>query len=133
MKKKAGSSIGLMQLFHQRIASEAMQVSSDALSVSLAEIKSRRRAKSGTVYARQVAMYLTHVIGQMSLAQVAAEFNRERSTVGYSCHAVEDRRESPLFDEQIERLEACLRERLTFLLMQDVTANAPARIEKRAS
>ena len=116
----ANREIGLSELYRQRIAQEAATVTARALGVSVAEIMSKTRAKAAIVYARQLAMYLAHVVGQLSLGQVSAEFGRERTTVGYSCHAIEDRRDSPIFDEQIERLETELRERLTTLLTQGV-------------
>ncbi len=56
--------------------------------------------------ARQVAMYLAHVAFGMSLARVAYAFGRDRSTVAYACHLVEDRREDPQFDTWIETLES---------------------------
>jgi hypothetical protein len=55
-------------------------------------------------------MYLAHVAFEMSLAQIAALFRRDRSTVAHACHIVEDRREDALFDGWISGLEAALRE-----------------------
>jgi chromosomal replication initiation ATPase DnaA len=55
-------------------------------------------------------MYLCHVAFEMSLARVASAFDRDRSTVGYACHSVEDRRENPQFDAWVDALEPALRE-----------------------
>ena len=59
--------------------------------------------------ARQVAMYLSHVVLGMSLARIASATGRDRSTVAYSCHRIEDFRDSPDVDEWLEDLEARLR------------------------
>lgn len=54
--------------------------------------------------ARHIAMYLTHVGLGMSLARVARAFDRDRSTVSYACHVVEDARDDEAFDDLIEQL-----------------------------
>ncbi|MEL7488465.1 MAG: helix-turn-helix domain-containing protein [Pseudomonadota bacterium] len=112
--------LGLAEMYRRRIVTEAVFVTARAHGVTIGEIMSKSRSKSAIVSARQLSMYLSHIVGQMSLGQVAAEFGRERTTVGYSCHAVEDRRDSPLFDEQTERLEKELRARLTSVLNRSV-------------
>lgn len=57
------------------------------------------------VRARQIAMYLTHVGLGMSLARVAAGFDRDRSTVAHACHRIEEMRDDTDFDVWIDRLE----------------------------
>ena len=61
---------------------------------------------------RQIAMYLAHVVGQLTLNEVACYFNRNRATVSHACTNVEDRRDSPIFDLQVEYMEKQLRERI---------------------
>ena len=58
--------------------------------------------------ARQVAMYLTHVGLGMSLSRVAAAFGRDRSTVAYACHRIEEMRDEATFDSWIDTLEESL-------------------------
>ena len=62
-----------------------------------------------TARARQVAMYLSHVVLGMSLARIATAMGRDRSTVAYSCHRIEDFRDSPDVDHWLEDLEKRLR------------------------
>ena len=50
-------------------------------------------------------MYLCHTAFERSLARVAIAFGRDRSTVAHACHAIEDRREDPHFDDWIDALE----------------------------
>lgn len=67
------------------------------------------RGKPQMAFARQVAMYLTHVAFGMSLQRVAFAFARDRSTVAHACHLVEDRRDEVSFDNMMDQLEASLR------------------------
>jgi len=73
------------------------------------EIASPTRGRARAALARQVAIYLTHVAFELSLARVAAAFGRDRSTAAHACHKVEDGRDDPAFDACLEDLEACLR------------------------
>ncbi len=62
--------------------------------------------------ARQTAMYLSHVVGRLTLNEAAEEFGRDRSTVSHACINVEDSRDSPVIDLQLEFMEERLRERI---------------------
>jgi hypothetical protein len=50
-------------------------------------------------------MYLCHVTANMSLREISDLFGRDRTTVSHACHAIEDRRDCPTFDKQIDFLE----------------------------
>jgi chromosomal replication initiation ATPase DnaA len=80
-----------------------------ALCVAPEEILDASRGSADVAFARQVAMYLCHVAFELSLARTAVAFGRDRSTVAYACHAIEDRREDRQFDAWIDSLEAVLR------------------------
>ena len=54
-------------------------------------------------------MYLAYVIFQWPLERVGAAFGRDRTTAGLACRQIEDLRDDPEFDAQLEQLEACLR------------------------
>ncbi|MEQ1931744.1 MAG: helix-turn-helix domain-containing protein [Parvularculaceae bacterium] len=95
-----------------RTAREAMDVAATGCNVSLAELTAKGRSRAVVAYARQIAMYLAHVVGHMSLTEISAVFERDRTTVAHACHAIEDRRDSEMFDRQIEQLESDLRARL---------------------
>ncbi|MGX1787604.1 helix-turn-helix domain-containing protein [Bosea sp. NPDC055332] len=58
--------------------------------------------------ARQLAMYLTHVGFGLTLTEVGACFERDRTTVRHACALVEDRRDQPSFDLAVSALEAGL-------------------------
>lgn len=84
----------------------------DAVAFALGCDDSLLSAQRGSVavsFARQVAMYLTHVAFGLSLSRVAFAFGRDRSTVAYACHLIEDRRDDAKLDDMLEQLEAALR------------------------
>jgi chromosomal replication initiation ATPase DnaA len=81
-----------------------------ALGVASAEIMTDEKGRPELCFARQVAMYLCYTAFEISLARVAATFERDRSTVSHGCHRIEDRRDEPQFDQWIESLEAMVRQ-----------------------
>jgi hypothetical protein len=101
--------------------------------VSIYELKAKRRSRATIAFARQIAMYLAHVVGQMTLADISAAFERDRTTVAYACGLVEDRRESPLFDRQVEFLSYEFRLRLEVLFSRARLRRAPSEIDVRVA
>lgn len=102
---------GLNAFYQKRVAAAALGIAAKSCGVATAEIAANKRA-APVAFARQLAMYLCHVVADMSLRDVAASFQRDRTTVSHACHAIEDRRECPIFDRQIEHLERDLRRRI---------------------
>jgi chromosomal replication initiation ATPase DnaA len=68
-----------------------------------------KRGGARVVLARQIAMYLMHVVCGLNMAQVGASFRLDRSTASYACHRIEDLRDDPCFDRQLTQLENLLR------------------------
>jgi len=56
-------------------------------------------------FARQVAMYLMHVVFQIRIASVARAFRRDPSTASHACHSIEEARDDAIFDEKLTALE----------------------------
>lgn len=79
-----------------------------ALNIKAETIMARPRGTLMVTRARQVAMYLAHTGFGMSLARVAAAFDRDRSTVAHSCQVIEERRDDRAFDDWIEQLSTGL-------------------------
>jgi chromosomal replication initiation ATPase DnaA len=94
--------------FDEAAARLSASVASYGLGVSAEEILDEPRGSVEVAFARQVAMYLCHAGFQLSLTRVAVAFDRDRSTVSYACHRIEDRREEPQFDLWMSGLEAML-------------------------
>jgi chromosomal replication initiation ATPase DnaA len=77
------------------------------------EVKDMRSAKRSTpraALARQIAMYLSHIVLKMSFTQIGAAFGRDRSTACYALHHVENMRDDPELDRTLLQLEVLLRE-----------------------
>lgn len=68
------------------------------------------RCPAGVARARQLAMYLTHVVLQESFTAIGLAFGRDRTTVSHACALIEDMRDDPHFDAEVSRLEGQLEE-----------------------
>jgi len=73
--------------------------------VEVRDLRTSTRGSPRTASARQVAMYLAHVVCGLSLTKVGTLFARDRTTVAHACSAVEDRRDDPELDARLEHLE----------------------------
>nr|WP_246204422.1 helix-turn-helix domain-containing protein [Devosia marina] len=68
----------------------------------------RQRCRTDTARARQLAMYLAHVVLGESLTDIGLAFGRDRTTVSHACNLIEDMRDSVEFDRDVTELEARL-------------------------
>lgn len=73
--------------------------------VEIEELGAATRGSARTAFARQVAMYLAHVVCGLSLTEIGVLFGRDRTTVAHACGVVEDRRDEVELDWQLEHLE----------------------------
>ena len=89
----------------RHIAQKAVDLVCEAYGVNAAMVLASGRSQAHISLARQVAIYLSHVVGQLSMKQLSVEFNRDRTTVSHACHIIEDRRDGPMFDKQLSYLE----------------------------
>ncbi|MEM7767807.1 MAG: helix-turn-helix domain-containing protein [Pseudomonadota bacterium] len=87
----------------------AAGVAAFALGLRSSDILSTGRGSPAVSFGRHIAMYLCHVGLGMSLSKIARAMNRDRSTVAYGCHTIEDRRDQPEFDEWIDQVEQGVR------------------------
>ncbi|HWT62921.1 MAG TPA: helix-turn-helix domain-containing protein [Ochrobactrum sp.] len=74
-------------------------------SVSGAELRSPLRCRREVAQVRQLGMYLAHTSFGMVMSEVAAGFARDRTTVMYACHLVEDRRDDEDYNAVVSTLE----------------------------
>ena len=63
------------------------------------------RGEAEVALARQLAMYLMHVVLGRLYQDVGRFFGRDRTTVSYACALIEDLRDDPEFDAEVSRLE----------------------------
>lgn len=114
---------GLSAFYRKKIVAAARDVSALSCGVDVGQMRASLR-KSNVAFARQLAMYLCHVAANMSLREISELFGRDRTTVSHACHAIEDRRDCPTFDKQIEFLEIEFRGRIRAIL-EDAARSGP--------
>lgn len=84
-------------------------LTADAVLLAAGGIPLLRDSRRAKCHVRQIAMYVCHVVLQISQNDIAHAFERDRTTVRHACSVVEDRRDIADFDaflETIERLVA---------------------------
>ena len=72
------------------------------------DLRRMSRGRAHVAQARQVAMYLAHVVLGHSLSETGELFRRDRTTVAHACMVVEDLRDDTVFDRVMELLEGIL-------------------------
>ena len=77
-----------------------------------ADFGSINRGTARVAFARQVAMYLTHVTCRRTLTDVGRIFARDRTTVAHACAVVEDLRDDARFDRVLDLLDMIVRFRV---------------------
>lgn len=73
--------------------------------LSLRLLMHKSRGRKSTARARQLAMYLSHVVLGRSLMEIGEVFGRDRTTVSHACAVIEDLRDDRTFDEEVSALE----------------------------
>lgn len=76
--------------------------------VSRSALLGRSRGRDRDAAARQLAMYLAHILLGRSQDDVAFLFARDRTTVAHACQRLEDERGSRRLEAEIARIEAHL-------------------------
>ncbi len=69
------------------------------------ELRQPGRSTVGVARVRQIAMYVGHVVLRLSMSDVGRGFGRDRTTVLYACHLVEDMRDDDDFDRIVATME----------------------------
>ena len=82
-----------------------IDVTAALFNVSSKEIRKPGRSSLGVSRVRQVAMYVAHVVLRLSMTDIGRAFGRDRTTVLYACHLVEDLRDDTDFDRIITMTE----------------------------
>lgn len=85
---------------------EAMiDITAALFNVSGRELRKAGRSSMGVSRVRQVAMYVAHVVLRLNMADIGKAFGRDRTTVLYACHLIEDLRDDDEFDRIITMTE----------------------------
>ena len=82
-----------------------VSVVSQATNVREADFFAPSRLGLPAANARQLAMYLCHVLLEMTMTDVGCAFGRDRTTVAHACAQIEDSRDDEVVNARIQRLE----------------------------
>ena len=74
----------------------------------LSSFHAPNRCSAPVAFARQIAMYISHVWLGLSLTDVGRYFGRDRTTVAHACHVVEERRENPNTERMLSSIETAV-------------------------
>lgn len=97
------------QALAERCLDRARRLSALAFKLPMADLNAPTRYSAPAALARQVAMYLVHVVLGLTLTEIGLAFGRDRSTVSHACRLIEEKRDNPQFDMFIGRLEMLLK------------------------
>jgi chromosomal replication initiation ATPase DnaA len=87
--------------------------------VDVHDLRAATRRSPRAAFARQVAMYLAHVVCGLSLTEVGTLFARDRTTVAHACGVVEDRRDDRELDGRLDHLERAVASLIDALTWRD--------------
>ncbi|MEP9385627.1 helix-turn-helix domain-containing protein [Mesorhizobium sp. KR9-304] len=82
-----------------------IDITAALFNVSSKELRKPGRNSLGISRVRQVAMYVAHVVLKLNMTDIGRAFGRDRTTVLYACHLVEDLRDDTDFDRIITMTE----------------------------
>jgi hypothetical protein len=80
-------------------------VAGEMLSLTSPRSVAERDLRFAAAHVQQIAMYVCHVALRLTMTDVASGFGRDRTTVGYACAKVEDRRDDRAFDDLVGAVE----------------------------
>ena len=106
--RQAGKVVALDVAVRDPAAARLLQLVSRATGVPDSLLRHRSRCTADVAEARQLAMYLMHVVLQRTYEDIGRALGRERTTVSYACAVTEDRRDDPDFEDMVAALEAAI-------------------------
>jgi hypothetical protein len=87
------------------VCSAVRMVSGEMLALTGPRVDAERDRRFAVAHVQQIAMYVCHVGLQLTMTDIASGFGRDRTTVGYACAKVEDRRDDRAFDDLVGAVE----------------------------
>jgi hypothetical protein len=83
------------------------------------ELRRSGRSTADINRARQIAMYVAHVVLRVSMRDVGLGFGRDRTTVVHACHLIEDLRDDAEFDGVVTTVERVTKAAFPWVLGAD--------------
>lgn len=90
-----------------------------AFDVAAQDLRLPKRGRAKVALARQVAMYLAHVVFGLSLSDVGRLYRRDRTTAAHACRLVEDLRDEQRFDSLLTILEGAVQSEIMRRVARD--------------
>jgi hypothetical protein len=87
------------------VCSAVRMVAGEMLALTGPRVDAERDRRFAVAHVQQIAMYVCHVGLQLTMTDIASGFGRDRTTVGYACARVEDRRDDRAFDDLVGAVE----------------------------
>lgn len=101
-----------------------------AFALPISSLRSHNRGRAEIAFARQVAIYVAHVLLGLTLTDAARMFGRDRTTASHACRTVEDRRDNRQIDQKLEAIERSLQNWVFPRLHgRDRTPSCPERLQ----
>lgn len=91
---------------HMEICDGLIDIMAALFNVSGRQLRSPQRDRKDIARVRQIGMYIARVTLCLNIRLIADGFARDKSTVTYACHLIEDLRDDEEFDLIITRVEA---------------------------
>lgn len=87
------------------ICDGVIDITAALFSISSKDLRHPNRCSVDIARVRQIAMYAAHVTLALSMRDVGQGFGRDRTTVLYACHQIEDMRDDEEFDRIVSTTE----------------------------
>lgn len=81
---------------------------SHVMGIALSELCAPTRRRPQVAQARQIAMYLCHIVFEIGICDAARAFGRDPSTVTHALRRIEEMRDEPEFDTSLTMIETLL-------------------------
>lgn len=101
----AAGSVRFLRLRRDAEAFKIARAVARSRRVTMRALLARGRGDAATASARQLAMYLVHVLLGRPQEAVGRLFGRDASTVSHACRMIEDLRENPPLETEIAAIE----------------------------
>jgi hypothetical protein len=80
-------------------------ISGEMIFLTGGQVPTGRNRRFAVSHIQQIAMYVCHVVLQLTMTDIAAAFGMDRTTVGHACARVEDRRDDSAYDALVGSIE----------------------------
>lgn len=92
-------------LAHRSVCRAVRMIAGEMVFLIGGGVPAGRNRRFAMSHIQQIAMYVCHVVLQLTMTDIAAAFGMDRTTVGHACARVEDRRDDGAYDVLVGSIE----------------------------